>query len=91
MFLATVPWLDGHEKGSVCLRKAGRQEHIYIYYRTQIRFCFRVVCDNFCLFVNQVSREPLNGVASNLLQRRARANVKVKGQGQQGKTRSALP
>ena len=62
-----------------------------------VRFCFSAVCDFcVCLFVNQISREPLNGFAPNSHGRRvwflARKglNVKVKGQSRQGQISSPL-
>jgi len=56
---------------------------------------FNAVCDFLVfLFVNQISREPLNGFAPNSKRRRVWSlarkglNVKVKGQGPQGQKRA---
>jgi len=59
-------------------------------YRTQVRFCFSAVSDIsffvFCLVVNQISREWLNGFAPNSQRRRVLSlagtsfNFKDKGQ-----------
>ena len=63
------------------------------FYSTQVKFCFQrcltLFC--FCLFVNQISREPLNGFATNSQGRRvwslARTSLNVKVKGQKSKVK----